>query len=285
MKIVKIVKLVIFWTLSIFFTLAAMVYFPSFSSLISVIIVALVFPISKWQSILKKYIKGKLQLIIVIILALVAIFTAPNTESTVPNDTISTITTEASTDSSVESTSKTTTPATTEPTTVPTTKPTTAPTTSPTTEPTTTPTTEPTTSPTTEPATIPTTEPTTESTHTHNFSAATCTAPKTCSCGETEGSLADHSWTAATCTAPQKCRTCSAENGSPLGHNYNQGTCLTCGSKDPNYVEITYVLNISSMKFHRPSCRKLPTNNRRDTTMSREEVISAGYEACGICHP
>ena len=159
---------------------------------------------------------------------------------------------------------------------------------------------------TTEPTTAPTGPP-----HTHNFSSATCTAPKTCSCGATEGeanghnwkdatctapktctscnttdgSTTDHSWIAATCTAPQKCRTCSAENGSATGHNYSNGTCATCGSKDPNYVEITYVLNTYTMKFHKPSCRKLPTDNRKDTTMSREAVIAAGYDPCGICHP
>ena len=304
MKKAKIVGL---WILSIFFILSAMVYFPSFSSLISVLIVALVIPISKWQAILNKYIKGKLKLIIVIILALVTMFTAPNTEANAPDDTTATTTTEASTDSTVESTSETTAASTTESTTTPTTEPTTAPTTEPTTEPTTAPTTEPTTAPTTEPTTAPTTEPP----HTHSFSSATCTAPKTCSCGATEGeanghswknatcqapktcitcgitegTTADHSWSAATCTAPQKCKTCSAENGSAIGHNYNQGTCLICGSKDPDYVEITYVLNTYTMKFHRPSCRKLPTDNRKDTSMSREEVIAAGYDACGICHP
>ena len=45
--------------------------------------------------------------------------------------------------------------------------------------------------------------------HVHEFGEATCTAPKTCECGETEGE--------------------------PLGHNYVDGTC-SCGATDPNYV-------------------------------------------------
>ena len=260
------------WILSIFFMLSALVYFPSFSSLTSILIVAIVIPVLKWQSIMSKYIKGKLKIIIVVILALITIFTAPSAEVNKPDDTTVAITTEVSTDFTVESTSEAT---------EPTTESATEPTAVPTTEPAAIPTAEPTAIPTTEPAAIPITEPP----HTHIFSAATCTTPKTCSCGETEGDKADHSWTAATCTAPQKCRTCSAENGSAIGHSYNKGTCTVCGSKDPNYIDITYVLNTKSMKFHKPSCNRLPTDNRKDTTMSRDEVIGAGYNPCGVCHP
>lgn len=46
-------------------------------------------------------------------------------------------------------------------------------------------------------------------THTHKFSAATCTSPKKCSCGATEGKA--------------------------LGHNYKDGVCTRCKAKDPNY--------------------------------------------------
>ncbi len=47
-------------------------------------------------------------------------------------------------------------------------------------------------------------------THTHSFSNATCTEPKKCSCGATEGSA--------------------------LGHNYQNGKCTRCSATDPNYV-------------------------------------------------
>lgn len=102
-------------------------------------------------------------------------------------------------------------------------------------------------------------ETTTETTHTHTFSDATCTAPKTCSCGATEGEA--------------------------TGHSYTKGVCTKCGSADPNYSEVTYVLNIASKKFHYTSCRRLPTDNRQDTTMSREEIIAQGYSPCGLCNP
>lgn len=48
---------------------------------------------------------------------------------------------------------------------------------------------------------------------------------------------------------------------------------------------ITYVLNIKKKIFHRPSCGYLPTANRSDTTASREEIISWGYDPCKRCHP
>ena len=203
MKKAKIVGL---WILSIFFILSAMVYFPSFSSLISVLIVALVIPISKWQAILNKYIKGKLKLIIVIILALVTMFTAPNTEANAPDDTTATTTTEASTDSTVESTSETTAASTTEPTTAPTTEPTTAP--------------------------------TTEPPHTHSFSSATCTAPKTCSCGATEGEANGHNWKDASYTSPKTCTVCGTTEGTPLdvpGKENYHGHVYTGGDKSTKY--------------------------------------------------
>ena len=237
-------KIVGLWILSIFFILSAMVYSPSFSSLISVLIVALVIPISKWQAILNKYIKGKLKLIIVIILALVTMFTAPNTEANAPDDTTATTTTEASTDSTVESTSETTAASTTEPTTAPTTEPTPAPTT------------EPTTAPTTEPP------------HTHSFSSATCTAPKTCSCGATEGEANGHNWKDATYTSPKTCTVCGTTVGTPLdvpGKENYHGHVYTGGDKSTKYH---YEADCAGKYSHE---------------ITWEEVDRRGLEPCGTC--
>ena len=46
-----------------------------------------------------------------------------------------------------------------------------------------------------------------------------------------------------------------------------------------------YVLNTSTHKFHYPSCWSLPTTNRQDVHMTREEIIAMGYTPCGNCHP
>lgn len=50
----------------------------------------------------------------------------------------------------------------------------------------------------------------TEPAHAHSFAEATCTEPKKCQCGETEGKA--------------------------LGHKYKEGVCSRCKAKDPDYV-------------------------------------------------
>ena len=48
----------------------------------------------------------------------------------------------------------------------------------------------------------------------------------------------------------------------------------------------TYVLNTSSKKFHKPTCEsinKMSEKNKQDSNKSKDELISEGYEPCGIC--
>lgn len=100
----------------------------------------------------------------------------------------------------------------TESTTAPTQTPTEAPTAAPTDAPTEAPTAAPTAAPTEAPTAAPTAAPTekpTEPPHTHSFSAATCTKPKTCECGATEGKA--------------------------TGHSFANGKCTACGEADPNF--------------------------------------------------
>lgn len=48
---------------------------------------------------------------------------------------------------------------------------------------------------------------------------------------------------------------------------------------------LTYVLNTKTKKFHKPSCGSLPTTNRKDTNLSRDEIIAQGYDPCKKCNP
>lgn len=73
--------------------------------------------------------------------------------------------------------------------------------------------------------------------HTHSWKAATCTAPKTCSCGATEGAAAGHSWKAATCTAPKTCSKCGATEGSKAAHSLT-ATCTMCGKANAGFVAV-----------------------------------------------
>lgn len=49
-----------------------------------------------------------------------------------------------------------------------------------------------------------------------------------------------------------------------------------------------YTLNTNSKKFHYPDCsaaKKISDKNREDYEGTREDLVSEGYEACGICKP
>lgn len=60
----------------------------------------------------------------------------------------------------------------------------------------------------------------------HEFAAATCTAPSTCTlCGETEGEALGHVWMAATCEDPKTCEVCAATEGEAKGHAMVEATC------------------------------------------------------------
>lgn len=51
--------------------------------------------------------------------------------------------------------------------------------------------------------------------------------------------------------------------------------------------EITYVLNTNSKKFHRTTCdsvNDMAQKNRRDVTLTREEIIEMGYIPCKRCN-
>ena len=136
--------------------------------------------------------------------------------------------------------------------------------TTPTNETTTTPTTESSTTPTIEPTTTPTTEPP----HTHNFNAATCTTPKTCSCGATEGEANGHRWKDATYTSPKTCTVCGT----------TEGTSLDVPGKE-NYHGHVYTGGDKSTKYH----YEADCAGKYSHEITWEEVDRRGLEPCGTC--
>lgn len=51
---------------------------------------------------------------------------------------------------------------------------------------------------------------------------------------------------------------------------------------------ITYVLNTSRRRFHRPDCdsvTQMSPKNRQETTLDRDTLIRMGYKPCGSCNP
>ena len=60
----------------------------------------------------------------------------------------------------------------------------------------------------------------------HEWQAASCTAPKTCSlCQTTDGEALGHTWVDATCDSPKTCTGCKITEGEALGHSWVDATC------------------------------------------------------------
>ena len=141
--------------------------------------------------------------------------------------------------------------------------------------------------PTTDPITVPTTEqittPTTEPPHAHSFSSATCTAPRTCSCGATEGEPNGHNWKNATCSDPKTCTVCGTTSGLTAGHNFSNGKCTTCGKDDPNYTRETmvWIPTKGGTKYHtHAGC----SNMEDPEHVTQSEAESRGFTPCKRCH-
>ena len=55
-----------------------------------------------------------------------------------------------------------------------------------------------------------------------------------------------------------------------------------------NGLEMTYILNNNSLKFHYPDCKSVPKikdKNKEEVRTTRDELIKRGYEPCKICNP
>ncbi len=82
--------------------------------------------------------------------------------------------------------------------------------------------------------------------HTHTWSEATCTEPKTCNaCGETEGEALGHTWADATCAKPKTCTVCGEVEGEAFAHTWVDTTCAEpkhcsiCGETEGEPLEHT----------------------------------------------
>ncbi|HAG04235.1 MAG TPA: hypothetical protein DCG28_02235 [Lachnospiraceae bacterium] len=80
-------------------------------------------------------------------------------------------------------------------------------------------------------------------------------------------------------------------NGESSGPEFtgSENDKKTTETEKPSIPEnTTYVLNISSHKFHRPDCEsvfEMKEKNRLYTDKARETVIAEGYVPCKICSP
>lgn len=81
------------------------------------------------------------------------------------------------------------------------------------------------------------------SVHIHNYSTATCTQPKKCSCGATDGNALGHSWNNATCISPKICSVCKITEGAVNEHNFQNGKCNYCKTDDVIELDEKILIN------------------------------------------
>ena len=143
------------------------------------------------------------------------------------------------------------------------------------------------TTPTTEPVTVPTIEvttaPTTQPPHVHSFRDATCTSPKTCSCGATEGEANGHEWKDANCSDPKTCTVCGTTSGSTAAHDFSEGKCTICGKNDPDFDNeiMVWIPTKGGKKYHTyAGCSNMIDPDK--VTLSQAEYL--GFTPCKRCH-
>lgn len=90
------------------------------------------------------------------------------------------------------------------------------------------------------------------STHTHSFSSATCTEPKKCSCGATQGA--------------------------PLGHTFENGVCKRCNAKDTSQSQYTVIYDSNGGWGTTDSSTHICNEKR---ALSRNGFKRAGYTFLG----
>ncbi len=74
----------------------------------------------------------------------------------------------------------------------------------------------------------------------HDWQAATCTAPKTCAkCGETEGLALSHIWEKANHQAPKTCAACHMTIGSPLPASFEEHGLSADARENTPYTYLT----------------------------------------------
>lgn len=113
----------------------------------------------------------------------------------------------------------------------------------------------------------------------YKASDATCTAKatyyKSCACGEKGtatfeyGELAEHNWTPATCTAPKTCSACQATEGDPLGHT--EGTEWK-SDKDNHWHTCTVA-----------GCGVVIESSKAAHTPDREAATETDPIKCSVC--
>lgn len=71
------------------------------------------------------------------------------------------------------------------------------------------------------------------------------------------------------------------------GDSWIENSAVESSTKNEQ-PDITYILNTNSKKIHRPSCSSIADmspKNKKETNLSKDELILQGYQPCKICNP
>jgi len=123
----------------------------------------------------------------------------------------------------------------------------------------------------------------------HSWADASCTAPKTCStCNATEGEALAHTWVDATCHAPKTCSVCKATDGNTPGHTWVEATCKVpktcsvCKATEGELAEHQWVTNTCTISNYCSVCFKdtgnPPGHNWVEATTEAPETCTR----CGL---
>jgi hypothetical protein len=251
---------------------------PSFACIIAIVIALLIVPIGRWQDFLREYINGKIKTIGIIVLVVLMFATFPNSDTTtnsnVSNESSVPVAQGSNIESVIESSAEVVDELTSQPAIEPSVEVTTESATQSKVE------------SITEHSTESTTESKTEASkaeHIHKYKAATCTVPKTCSCGKTEGEANGHKWKKATCVAPKTCVICNKTSGSIVGHKFSDGECNICGKADPDYerVVMVWIPTNGGQKYHsHAGCSNMDDPEK----VTQGEAESLGFSPCKRCY-
>jgi hypothetical protein len=282
----KLVKNIAIWFLVFLLAIIALGTIPSFACIIAIVIALLIVPIGRWQDFLREYINGKIKTIGIIVLVVLMFATFPNSDTTTNSNVSNESSVPVAQGSNIESVNESSTQSVIESSAEVVDELTSQPAIEPSVEVTTESATQSKVESITEHSTESTTESKTEASkaeHIHKYKAATCTVPKTCSCGKTEGEANGHKWKKATCVAPKTCVICNKTSGSIVGHKFSDGECNICGKADPDYerVVMVWIPTNGGTRYHsRSGCSQM----KNPVQVTKSEAISRGFTACGRCY-
>lgn len=77
-------------------------------------------------------------------------------------------------------------------------------------------------------------------------------------------------------------------NGGTGGNAGNGDNFNRYNNESQQQTSASYVLNTSTMVFHRPTCRdvkRIAPQNHSTSSASRDSIIADGYRSCGHCNP